>query len=130
MVKTCAINGCDEPIQEWQTYCVDHYVQMNKESAQQPQPVKKKQSVKQVQPQQQSQQPQPTQEVMQKTYNLPNINDRDRLIVKQVAFKALIELMQQMDFFDLDDDAQLNLLRKYTVMFYKVIVEENENADI
>lgn len=59
---------------------------------------------------------------------IPELSDRDRLIVKQVAFKSAIDVYLQMnaDVEINDYDTMLGELQRLTVDFFKIIVAKNE----
>lgn len=136
MTKICDWDDCNEEVADWQTHCPKHYAMMQQQKQQsgmaQPQ---QQAQVQQPQPQQQVQQPvqaQPKQTVEQdmqeqeQALDLPQLSERERLIVKQSAFKGAIELMSKMNFETKEYEDLLNEVETLTVHFYRIIVMQNE----
>lgn len=159
-MKKCAFEGCEIDIEDWQVYCVDHYIKTKNQPAQSP-VQKQPQSVQQPAsaPQQQAQpnpvkqmkspqvppqsgiqqpaqqpvaqaQPQPKLSTPQQHFEMPELSERERLIVKQVAFKGAIHLMSQQDFLDRSFDTLIDEIRTLTIKFYQLITEKSEGAEL
>jgi len=58
--------------------------------------------------------------------DLPKLSDRERLIVKQTAFKGAIELMSKMEFEAKQFEDLIGEIETLTLSFYRLIVVENE----
>lgn len=121
MTKKCAVENCMNEIQEWQTYCPQHYAEMMQRQNQQ-------QQVQQ--PQQMPQQPQTPQAVKKeevKTVPLPALDERERLIVKQTCLKSAVELMKSFDNEAKEFEQLMQEVKTLTVFFYRTVVEKNES---
>lgn len=148
MTKICAYEGCNKEIDDWQTYCIDHYVEKaskqgapQEESAPVQRPVPKPEPKTQQRPvpkpepnQEQRPQPRPRPPEPQKIevpeFEMPELDERQRLIVKQVAFKGAIDLIGQTDFLERSWDTLIDEIRTLTVQFYQIICERNEESEI
>jgi hypothetical protein len=114
MTKKCATEGCMTEIQEWQTYCQQHYAEMQQKQQMPPQqPI-----------------PPETPEVVKKeevvTQPLPELVERERLIVKQTCLKSAVELMKSFDNEAKEFDQLMKEVETLTVYFYRTIVTKNE----
>lgn len=139
MTKICDWDDCNEEVADWQTHCPKHYAMMQQQKQQsgmaQPQQQAQVQQPQPQQPQQPVQQPaqaQPKQTVEQameeqeQVLDLPQLSDRERLIVKQTAFKGAIELMSKLNFEAKEYEDLINEVETLTVHFYRLIVMHNE----
>ena len=63
-------------------------------------------------------------------FHLPTLVGKERLIVKQTAFKGAIQIMTELVPIKGKDFGQVvNEIETLTVMFYKLIVRENEKSE-
>jgi hypothetical protein len=127
MTKQCATDGCTEEIQDWQTYCSKHYAQMmqkTQQQQQQPQPPPQEEIVTEERVVD-VQEPKKIKSAQQKI-DLPELVERERLIVKQTALKSAIELLKTMDNENKEFEQLMNEIETLTVYFYRVIVLKNE----
>lgn len=114
MTKTCADPNCTNEIQQWQTYCPQHYAEMMQKQQQAEMP-KQPDAPKVVK----------TEEV--KVLPLPQLEERERLIVKQTCLKSAVELMKSFDNEAKEFDQLMQEVETLTVYFYKTVVSRNEN---
>ena len=137
MAKICEIEGCNEEIADWQNVCPRHFAMMQQqkqqsgmrqEYPQQHQPQQQQGYV----PQQMAEQPmrmkQPQTEMPQQKpkVELPKLDERERLIVKQTSMKCAIDFLQQTPVEYQDYEEMMGQLERLTVDIYKIIVKRNE----
>lgn len=142
MTKICQVEGCNEEISDWQTYCPRHYAEMlekrKQSNIQQPKEIEqpKKENVQEPkQPVLDEKQQETVQEeiVDDKTskgekFQMEKLEGRERLIVKQTAVKRAVDFLQDSGLEFDDYESMINQLRRLTVDIYKIIVEHNEGA--
>lgn len=151
MTKICDWDDCNEEVADWQTHCPKHYAMMQQQKeqsgmaqpeqqaqVQQPAPAEQPPAqpvqeevidVQEPEPQpvKQPEQPKPAETKPEPTVQpLPKLSDRERLIVKQTAFKGAIELMTRMNFEAKQFQELIDEVETLTVKFYGLIVRENE----
>lgn len=151
-MKYCTEEGCEEQILDWQNYCYKHGgIKMEaphnpKQAQQMPQPPHPSQPIEPMTAPK-PEQPNPVGH-QEKAYmdmaklrkepglpvfvvsgELPKLEGKERLIVKQVAFKEAVSTMLSMeDFQNKQYDTMLGELQRLTVDYYKIIVSHNESS--
>jgi hypothetical protein len=125
MTKKCEIEDCMEEVQNWMVYCPRHYaekMQQQQSSQNVPQQVKEPQPIQPKPPVTPAQ----VKKVEVEQTPLPQLEERERLIVKQTCLKSAIELMKTFDNESKEFEQMISEVETLTVYFYNVVVKNNE----
>lgn len=147
MTKQCAKPDCNREIEQWKTYCDEHYLEMTTQqnnlsqqySRQQPQTVQQMPTnIKYEQPpnipqtmmlQQQKQElpKSPTEINGKEERQVLKINGEQKIRVREVAFNGAIKLMSHMDFEDKDFQTMIGEVETLTNSFQDIIITDYES---
>lgn len=115
MVKKCAFQGCERQINDYETYCQEHYsmVMQNSGATPKPQPPNLPPELSYLQ--------KPKAPEKKRKF-LKNLNDKDFLISKQVAFKGAVEIVRTME---LDNyQAYVEIVENMTRSFQQILLTD------